>query len=90
MYVIKRIFINDLNITFRSKNVMIAQIRLHEIYYLHLYNVYNELNNLSFSTLQHLRFILKLSSKKKIQKSFHNERFQHLSLIMKRRHDSIE
>jgi hypothetical protein len=67
MYVIKRIFINDLKIIFRSENVMIAQIRLHEIHYLHLHNVYNESNILSFSVLQHLRSVLKLSSKKEFK-----------------------
>ncbi len=70
MYIIKRIFINDLKITFRSKNVMIAQIRLHEIHDLHLHNVYNESNTLSFSTLQHLRLALKLSSKKEFKNHF--------------------
>ncbi len=54
MFVIKRIFIDDLNFMFRSKNVIIVQIRLHKIYYLHLYNVYNELNILSFFVLQNL------------------------------------
>jgi hypothetical protein len=65
MYVNKRIFINDLKILFRSENVMIAQIRLHETHYLHLHNVYNESNIQLFSVLQHLRLALKLSLKKK-------------------------
>jgi hypothetical protein len=62
MFVIKRIFINDLKYLFRSKNVMIVQIRLHEFHYLHLHNVYNELNILSFFALQNLRLALKSSS----------------------------
>ncbi len=70
MYVIKRIFIDDLKITFRSEDVMIAQIRLHETHYLHLHNVYNESDILSFSALQHLRSALKLSSKKEFKDHF--------------------
>jgi hypothetical protein len=70
MYVNKRIFSNDLKISFRSKNVMIAQIRLHEIHYLHVHNVYNESNILSFSILQYLRLVLKLSLKKKFKNHF--------------------
>jgi hypothetical protein len=58
MFVIKRIFIDDLKFTFRSENVMIAQIRMHETHYLHLHNVYNESNTLSFSALRNLRFAL--------------------------------
>ncbi len=60
-FVIKRIFIDDLKYLFRSKNVMIIQIRLHENHYLHLHNVYNESDVLSFSILQNLRFALKSS-----------------------------
>jgi hypothetical protein len=60
--VIKRIFISDLKYVFRSKNVMIVQIRLHESHYLHLHNVYNELNISSFLALQNLRFALLKSS----------------------------
>ncbi len=73
MFVIKRIFIDDLKYLFRSKNVMIIQIRLHESHYLHLHNVYNESNILSFFALQNLRFVLKLSS---------NEQFKN-HIIMK-------
>jgi hypothetical protein len=62
MFVIKRIFIDDLKYLFRSKDVMIVQIRLHEIHYLHLHNVYNELNILSSFVLQNLRFALLKSS----------------------------
>ncbi len=62
MFVIKRILIDDLNFLFRSKNVMIIQICLHDIHYLHLHNVYNESNILSFFVLQILRLVLKLSS----------------------------
>ncbi len=62
MFVIKRIFIDDLKYLFRSKNVMIVQIRLHETHYLHLHNVYNESNILSFFALQNLRFALLKSS----------------------------
>ncbi len=62
IFVIKRIFINDLKYVFRSKNVMIVQICLHESHYLHLHNVYNETNILSFSVLQNLRLVLKSSS----------------------------
>ncbi len=61
-FVIKRIFIDDLKYLFRSKNVMIIQICLHENHYLHLHNVYNESNILSFSILQNLRFVLESSS----------------------------
>jgi hypothetical protein len=61
-FVIKRIFIDDLKYLFRSKDVMTVQIRLHENHYLHLHNVYNESNILSFSILQNLRFVLKSSS----------------------------
>jgi hypothetical protein len=70
MYINKRILINDLKISFRSENVMIAQIRLHETHYLHLHNVYNESNILSFSALQHLRLALKLSLKKEFKNHF--------------------
>ncbi len=73
MFVIKRIFIDDLNFLFRSKNVMIVQIHLHDTHYLHLHNVYNESNILSFLVLQILRFALKLSS---------NEQFKN-HIIMK-------
>jgi hypothetical protein len=73
IFVIKRIFINNLKYVFRSKNVMIVQIRLHESHYLHLHNVYNESNILSFSILQNLRFVLKSSS---------NEQFKN-HIIMK-------
>ncbi len=62
MFVIKRIFIDDLKCLFRSKNVMIVQIRLHESHYLHLHNVYNESNILSSFVLQNLRFTLLKSS----------------------------
>jgi hypothetical protein len=62
MFVIKRIFIENLKYIFRSKNVMIIQIRLHEFHYLYLHNVYNESNILSFFALQNLRFALKSSS----------------------------
>jgi hypothetical protein len=62
MFVIKRIFIDDLKYLFQSKNVMIVQIRLHEIHYLHLHNVYNESNILSSFALQNLRFVLLKSS----------------------------
>jgi hypothetical protein len=62
MFVTKRIFIDDLKYLFRSKNVMIVQIRLHEIHYLHLHNVYNESNILSFFALQNLRLALLKSS----------------------------
>jgi hypothetical protein len=62
MFVIKRILIDDLNFLFRSENVMIAQIRLHDTHYLHLHNVYNESNILSFLVLQILSFALTLSS----------------------------
>jgi hypothetical protein len=72
-FVIKRIFIDDLKYLFRSKNVMIVQIRLHENHYLHLHNVYNESNILSFSILQNLRFVLESSS---------NEQFRN-HIIMK-------
>jgi hypothetical protein len=65
MFVIKRIFIDDLKYLFRSKNVMIVQIRLHKIHYLHLHNVYNELNILSSFALQNLRFVLLKSSSNK-------------------------
>ncbi len=65
MFVIKRIFIDDLKYLFRSKNVMIVQIRLHETHYLHLHNVYNESNILSFFVLQNLRFVLLKSSSDK-------------------------
>jgi hypothetical protein len=41
---------------------MTVQIRLHENHYLHLHNVYNESDILSFSTLQNLRSALKSSS----------------------------
>jgi hypothetical protein len=41
---------------------MTVQIRLHESHYLHLHNVYNESNILSFSVLQNLRSALKSSS----------------------------
>jgi hypothetical protein len=61
-FVIKRIFIDDLKYLFRSKNVMIIQIRLHENHYMHLHNVYNESDILSSSILQNLRFALKSSS----------------------------
>jgi hypothetical protein len=61
MFVIKRIFIDDLKCLFRSKDVMIIQIRLHESHYLHLHNVYNESNTLSFFVLQILRSALKSS-----------------------------
>jgi hypothetical protein len=74
MFFIKRIFIDDLKYLFRSKDVMIIQIRLHEIHYLHLHNVYNELNILSFFVLQNLRFAL--------LKSFSNEHFKN-HIIMK-------
>jgi hypothetical protein len=59
IFVIKRIFINDLKYVFRLKDVMIVQIRLHESHYLHLHNVYNESNILSFFVLHNLRFALK-------------------------------
>ncbi len=62
MFVIKRISIDDLKYLFRSKNVMIVQIRLHEIHYLYLHNVYNESNILSSFVLQNLRFALLKSS----------------------------
>jgi hypothetical protein len=62
IFVIKRIFINDLKYLFRFENVMIVQICLHEFHYLHLYNVYNKLNILSFFVLQNLRSALKSSS----------------------------
>ncbi len=62
MFVIKRIFIDNLKYLFRSKNVMIVQIRLHEFHYLHLYNVYNKSNILSSFALQNLRFALLKSS----------------------------
>jgi hypothetical protein len=58
IFVIKRIFIDDLKFTFRSKKIMIAQIRMHETHYLHLHNVYNESDTLSFSALRNLRFAL--------------------------------
>ncbi len=58
IFVIKRIFINDLKYLFRFENVMIVQTRLHESHYLHLHNVYNESNILSFFVLQNLRFAL--------------------------------
>jgi hypothetical protein len=67
MFVIKRIFIDDLKFMFRSKNVMIVQICLHEIHYLHLHNVYNKSNVLSFLILQNLRSILKSSSNKEFR-----------------------
>jgi hypothetical protein len=67
IFVIKRIFINDLKYVFRSKDVMIVQIRLHESHYLHLHNVYNESNILSFSILQNLRFALKSSSNEQLK-----------------------
>jgi hypothetical protein len=72
-FVIKRIFIDDLKYLFRSKDVMIVQICLHESYYLHLHNVYNESNILSFFVLQNLRFVLTSSS---------NEQFRN-HIIMK-------
>ncbi len=62
IFVIKRIFINDLKYLFRFENVMIVQIRLHESHHLHLHNVYNELNILSSFALQNLRSALKSSS----------------------------
>ncbi len=62
MFVIKRIFIDDLKYIFRLKDVMIVQIRLNESYYLYLHNVYNESNTLSSSALQNLRLALKSSS----------------------------
>jgi hypothetical protein len=62
MFVIKSIFIDDLKYLFRSKNVMIVQIRLHKIHYLHLHNVYNESNILSFFVLQNFCFALLKSS----------------------------
>jgi hypothetical protein len=65
MFVIKRIFIDDLKYLFRSKNVMIVQIHLHKIHYLHLHNVYNESNILSSFALQNLRFALLKSSSNK-------------------------
>ncbi len=43
---------------------------MHETHYLHLRNVYNESNILSSSILQHLRFALKLSLKKKFKNHF--------------------
>jgi hypothetical protein len=52
---------------------MIVQIRMHETHYLHLHNVYNELNILSFFALQNLRSALKSSS---------NEQFRN-HIIMK-------
>jgi hypothetical protein len=61
-FVTKRIFINDLKYLFRFENVMIVQIRLHESHHLHLHNVYNESNILSFFVLQNLRSALKSSS----------------------------
>jgi hypothetical protein len=61
MFVIKHIFIDDLKCLFRSKDVMIIQIRLHELHYLHLHNVYDEFDTLSFLVLQNLRFVLKSS-----------------------------
>jgi hypothetical protein len=67
IFVIKRIFINDLKYLFRFENVMIVQIRLHESHYLHLHNVYNESNILSFFALQNLRFALKSSSNKQFK-----------------------
>jgi hypothetical protein len=67
IFVIKRIFINNLKYVFRSKNVMIVQIRLHESHYLHLYNVYNESNIVSFSALQNLRLALKSSSNEQLK-----------------------
>jgi hypothetical protein len=66
-FVIKRIFISDLKYVFRSKDVMIVQIRLHESHYLHLHNVYNESNILSFFALQNLRFALKSSLNKQFK-----------------------
>jgi hypothetical protein len=62
IFVIKRIFIDDLKYLFRSKDVMIVQIRMHKSHYLHLHNVYNESNILSFLAPQDLRFALKSSS----------------------------
>ncbi len=73
MFVIKRIFIDDLKFAFRSEDVMIAQIRIHETHYLHLHNVYNKSNILSFSALQNLRSVLK---------SLSNEEFRN-HIIMK-------
>jgi hypothetical protein len=61
MFVIKRIFIDDLKYLFRSKDLMIVQIRLHESHYLHLHNVYNKSNISSSFTLQNLRLVLKSS-----------------------------
>jgi hypothetical protein len=72
-FVIKRIFIDDLKYSFRSKNVIIVQICLHESHYLHMHNVYNESNILSFFVLQNLRFVLTSSS---------NEQFKN-HIIMK-------
>ncbi len=65
MFVIKRIFIENLKYLFDSKDVMIVQIRLHESHYLHLHNVYNESNILSFFVIQNLRFVLLKSSSNK-------------------------
>jgi hypothetical protein len=62
MFVIKHISIDDLKCLFRSKDVMIVQIRLHELHYLRLHNVYNESDTLSSFALQNLRSILKSSS----------------------------
>ncbi len=73
IFVTKRIFISDLKYLFRFENVMIVQIRMHETHYLHLHNVYNELNILSFFALQNLRSALKSSS---------NEQFRN-HIIMK-------
>jgi hypothetical protein len=67
IFVIKRIFIENLKYLFRSKDVMIVQIRLHESHYLHLYNIYNESNILSSFALQNLRFALKSSSKEQFR-----------------------
>jgi hypothetical protein len=67
IFVIKRIFIEDLKYLFRSKKVMIVQIRLHEFHFLHLHNIYNESNILSFFVLQNLRFVLKSSSKEQFR-----------------------
>ncbi len=67
IFVIKRIFISDLKYVFRSRDVMIVQIRLHESHYLHLYNVYNESNIVSSSALQNLRLALKSSSNEQLK-----------------------
>jgi hypothetical protein len=90
IFVIKRIFIEDLKYLFRSKDVIIVQIRLHESHYSYLHNVYNESNILSFFCFTESAFRSEIVVEWINQKSHHNERFQHSSFIMKKCYNKIE